>query len=157
MDSSERARRVSEGLGSGVLSALGPLLLSGTALLTLPAALLGPPLSPVLLTLLVSLALLGGTLELYHLLLLVHAEAALERRSPSMASFLLALLSLSSYYFLLGILLISLRHNRLLSGLGCEGDHSPILDLLTLGLALSTKQRHLALCLKERLDAMQGG
>lgn len=155
MDSSERARRVLEGLGSGLLSSLGPLLLSGSAL-PVPLLLLGSAPSPLLTSLLVSLTFLGGTLELYHLLLLLHAEAVIERRPPSIASFLLALLSLSTYYFLIGVLLISLRHSRLLSKLGCKGSHGTIVDLFTFGLTLSLKQRSLALCLKEKMNVLPG-
>ncbi|MCX8165798.1 MAG: hypothetical protein N3D79_04350 [Acidilobaceae archaeon] len=155
MDSSERALRVAESLGGGTLSLLGPLLLSGSALLALASTLLGSP-SPVFLTALVSLAFLGGTLELYHLLLLVHAEAVVKRGPPAIASLLYALLSLSLYYFLIGIALISWRHDRLAAELGCERGHGLLVDVLTLGLSLSRKQQHLAVCIKERLSSMKG-
>ncbi|MCX8195971.1 MAG: hypothetical protein N3F67_02695 [Acidilobaceae archaeon] len=155
MEMAERAQRVIEAMSDPV-ALLPPLLLSGSALASLPASLLGPPLSPIALSFLVSLSFLGGALELYYLLLVAHARGVLERSPPRLSSLLWALTLLSLYYFLIGIALLSLYHARLLSRYGCRERHGVLLDLATLGLALSLKQRDLAACLKERVRSSLG-
>lgn len=101
-----------------------------------------------------TIALIGGLMELYYLLLVTWASKATRGLGIGFTDILLSLIPIGLYYTLLGIAMISWRLNEHSKTLGCTCSSNTLYAIVTLGLYLAISQNCLSQCASSKLKEM---
>lgn len=134
---------------------LAPLLMTGGAVISAIAT-LGPRslLADTVLMTALFIAILGGLMELYYMILLSWASNTTKGGGPSFKDILYALASIGLYYTLIGIAMLSLKVNGYSKNLGCNCSSNTLYSLITLGVHLARSQACLSTCASSKVEEL---
>jgi len=134
---------------------VAPILMTGGIVLSAATA-LGPRSLLAEMTLMTALfmAILGGLMELYYMILLSWASNITRGGGPSFKDILYALTSIGLYYTLIGIVMLSLKVNSYSKTLSCNCNSNTLYSLITLGVHLARSQACLSICASSRVEEL---
>jgi hypothetical protein len=134
---------------------LAPILMTGGLLLALTLT-LGPksPVADAGLVTALMVAMLGGLMEFYYMILLNWASNATRGGGLSLREVVYALASIGLYYTLIGIAMLSMKVNEYSRTLACNCNSSVPYSIITLGVHLARSQTCLSACASTRMEEL---
>ncbi len=134
---------------------LAPILMTGGLIISIALTLTPRNIvSDLGLVTAILIAILGGLLELYYMILVSWVLNVSKGGGPSFKDILYALISIGLYYTLIGIAMLSLKVNEYSRNLACNCNSNILYPILTLGVHLAKSQTCLSTCASIRIEEL---